>query len=103
MTLVPPPDLPPSPEPPSPAPPGVGEIHCQFCKCLLTPRGHALELSAEARTYRDQKELITGLRQTIADLENAVATITKERDDHARDANALRAEIAKPKGSGVRW
>lgn len=100
MTLVPPTEqLPPTPNPaPSPSPASDKPITCQFCECLLTPRGHALELSDKARDYRDQKESIAQLRARIAELESLNTEVTRERDD------ARRALTAAPDQSRrVRW
>jgi len=46
------------------------ELHCEFCECTLTPRGHAMELSAKARKFRDGAETIGKLEAQIARLES---------------------------------
>jgi hypothetical protein len=51
---------------------GSRPLTCEFCECRLTPRGHALELSAKAKKWRDHSDDVAKLERRIAELEETV-------------------------------
>jgi hypothetical protein len=85
------------PETPAPSPPrnpGAGYTICDFCQCKLAGDGKVLQMSPEARSFRDDKEnhakAIAKLDEQITELR---ATIT------AKDAElaALKGSASAPK------
>ena len=70
-----PPQLRTGSDPPPPAPSTGADspyFICDFCKCKITKKGHVLEVSPEARDFRDQKEenrkQVSKLDETITEL-----------------------------------
>lgn len=51
-------------------------LMCDFCKCMLTTKGHVYEISDTARDFRDGKETH---RKAIAQLNETIAELQREK------------------------
>lgn len=62
--------------------PKAKKITCEFCRCRLTGEGEILNLSDEARKYRDAADehakAVKALEKQVKDLEGTIETLRAE-------------------------